>query len=479
MGNNSIAVIRTLPNIIRKSTTKTKGMKTRISYTVLMIGMIMGAMAQKPTMVLTFTADDNGQHVPLNSILIENLTQGGDTTLYAPDTILVLYYFTGMEEVSVFSGHGFSLSQNYPNPMEGKTTVSLWLPERNDILISISDVVGREVVNQEFQLEQGSHTFNFYPGSESLYFLTARADEQSRTIKMFNSPSNLHVSGYCNLEYNGQISPTGNYKSGYNLNNFVFDLGDQLRYTAFTALGDRTIIDTPTGNQTYTFQYGSGGMPCPAMLTVTDIDSNEYNTVLIGDQCWMKENLKTTTYRNGAAIPNVTDENAWYNLTTGAYVWYDNDISWKDKYGALYNWFTTIDPNGLCPTGWHVPTNDEWTAITDYIGGTGEPHGNELKSCRQVNSPLGGGCNTSEHPRWEEDICGNYGTDDYGFSGLPGGYRFNYGSFDYVGSFGFWWSSMELSSNTAWNRALYYFNGYVTVYNYDKQFGFSVRCLRD
>ena len=153
---------------------------------------------------------------------------------------------------------------------------------------------------------------------------------------------------------------------------------------------------------------------------LVDIDGNTYNTVQIGDQCWMKENLKTTTYRNGTAIPNVTDANAWSNVHYGAYVWYDNDITWKDKYGALYNWFTTVDANGLCPTGWHVPTNDEWTALTDYIGGTGSPHGNELKSCRQMNSPLGGECNTNEHPRWNASHI-HYGTDDYGFSGLPGG----------------------------------------------------------
>jgi uncharacterized protein (TIGR02145 family) len=216
------------------------------------------------------------------------------------------------------------------------------------------------------------------------------------------------------------------------------------------------------------------------MLTVTDIDGNVYNTVLIGDQCWMKENLKTNTYRNGTAIPNVTTANAWSNLTTGAYVWYDNDILWKDKYGALYNWFTTIDPNGLCPTGWHVPTNDEWTALTDNIGGTSSPHGNELKSCRQVNSPLGGACNTSEHPRWDEDIdYGNYGTDDYGFSALPGGSRDGYGGFGYVGYLGCWWSSTETSSTSASFRSLRYYDGSVYVSFDNKHYGVSVRCLRD
>ncbi|MFO8129152.1 MAG: FISUMP domain-containing protein [Bacteroidales bacterium] len=452
-------------------------MKPKILLSVLMIAMITGAMAQKPTMTLTFTADSNAQHVPLNSILIENLTQGGDTTLYAPDTVLVLDYITGMEEISTFSGKGFSLSQNFPNPMKDKTTVSLYLPEKENILIIVSDVIGREMVNKKFHLEQGNHSFNFYPGRESLYFLTARADNQTRTIKMFNSPSDVNASGYCKLGYNGQQKTgTGDYKSGNALNNFVFDLGDMLKFTSFTDQGERVITSSPTGDQIYYFHYT--GDPCPGAPTVTDIDGNVYNTVQIGNQCWMKENLKTTTYRNGTAIPNVTDANAWSNLTTGAYVWYDNDISCKDKYGALYNWFTTVDSNGLCPTGWHVPTHDEWTALTDYIGGTSSPHGNELKSCRQVNSPLGGGCNTSEHPRWNENNY-DWGTDDYGFSGLPGGTRSHLGAFNFVGGTGYWWSSTVTSSNYAWNRFLYYGNGLVLVGSFSKRHGFSVRCLRD
>ncbi|MCD4731156.1 MAG: fibrobacter succinogenes major paralogous domain-containing protein, partial [Bacteroidales bacterium] len=168
---------------------------------------------------------------------------------------------------------------------------------------------------------------------------------------------------------------------------------------------------------------------------------------------------------------------SWSNLTTGAYVWYDNNISWKNLYGGLYNWYATVDANGLCPTGWDVPTNDEWTALTDFIGGTYPPHGNELKSCRQVNSPQGGGCNTSEHPRWNESS--ENGTDDYGFSGLPGGGRGGNGPFASIGYYGLWWSSTELLSNDAWYRHLNYNYGGVYVNHSTRQDGFSVRCLRD
>ncbi len=192
----------------------------------------------------------------------------------------------------------------------------------------------------------------------------------------------------------------------------------------------------------------------------------------------MKENLKTTTYSNGTPIPNETESYYWENLASGAYVWHNNDISLKSKYGALYNWYATVDPNGLCPTGWHVPTYDEWTAMTDYIGGTGSPHGNELKSCRQFITPLGGSCDTNEHPRWN-DANSHWGTDDYGFSGLPGGYRFPFGYFSDVGYNGVWWSSTENLSGSAYNNGLNHSFGYVNESSSNKNFGFSVRCLRD
>ncbi|MCP4089288.1 MAG: hypothetical protein GY746_05805 [Gammaproteobacteria bacterium] len=207
-------------------------------------------------------------------------------------------------------------------------------------------------------------------------------------------------------------------------------------------------------------------------------DGNQYETVQVGTQCWMKENLRATTYINGDPIPNVTDGSSWGNLTTGAYVWYENDISWKDKYGALYNWYATIDPKGLCPTGWHMPTNNEWTTLTYFIGGTASPHGNELKSCRQVNSPLEGTCSTPDHPRWDE--FSENGTDNYDFSGLPGGFRYEDGSSFYgIGFFGDWWSSTEASSTHARRRGLNYLSDSVLVKSLTKEHGFSVRCIRD
>lgn len=233
--------------------------------------------------------------------------------------------------------------------------------------------------------------------------------------------------------------------------------------------------------QNYSFDIASG-VPCPDEPFVTVIDGNVYNAVLIGFQCWMKENLKTTTYNNGTAIPNVMNASSWSYSLTGGYVCYDNIISWKNNCGALYNRYVTIDPNGLCPTGWHVPTNDEWMVLTNCIGGTGSTLGNELKSCRQANSPYGRGCNISEYPRWKQDtFYGSHGTDDYDFSGLPGGIRAvdEFAPFLFIGNVGFWWSSTMYTSNYSWYRSLGYFYDHMRVNYFDKHFGFSIRCLRD
>jgi uncharacterized protein (TIGR02145 family) len=451
-------------------------MKTKILLTFLMILMIVGAMAQRPSLTLAFAADVNGQYLQLNSILIENLTQGGDTTLYAPDTILVLDYFTGMEEVNAYSGNGFYLFQNYPNPMTGKTTIGLRLPERDNVMVTVSDMMAREVVNHVVQLEQGSHFFTFYPGRERVYFLTVQAHDQIQTIKMFNDLSHSFGPGTFKLEYSG-LQQTGgeNYKSEKALNNFVFNMGDMLKFTSFTSLGERVITSTPAGDMTYYFHYT--GEPCPGMPTVTDMDGNVYNTVQVGTQCWMRENLKTTSYSNGTSIPNVTETSVWTTLSSGAYVWYDNTIGWKDIYGALYNWFTTVDINGLCPTGWHVPSDDEWRVLTDFLGGIDAPHGNELKSCRQEDSPLEGGCSTSEHPRWSE--ASNWGTDDYGFSALPSGYRGYNGAFLSVGTNTHWWSSTDYQSTHAYGRNLYSTSGAMGEYGGNKKGGFAIRCLKD
>jgi len=455
-------------------------MKTRVLLIMMMIGMISGMNAQKENITLTFTAESNGQNLPLNSILIENLTQGGDTTLYSPDTTLVLEYVAGIGDDETIRSNVFSISQNYPNPIEGNSTISLYLPQNEDVWFTLCNIIGGDLIQQEYRLNRGNHYFTFFPGKERLYLLTVQVSGQSQTIKMFNSPNKAFGSGICKLEYNKQQTYSNEYKTGNIMNNFIFELDDELKFTASTTMGELTITSTLTGDETYTFQFI---IPCSELVSVFDVDGNEYNTVQIGYQCWMKENLKTTTYRSGTPIPNVTDSLEWLETTTGAYIWYNNDMSWENMYGAIYNWYAAIDVNGLCPTGWHVPTEEDWTELSDFIGGTGYPYGNQLKSCRQVDSPLGEGCQTSEHPRWDIDTYNAYyGTDDYGFSGLPAGARRDgYVSFTLLGTEAMWWSSSQTEDGFAIGRTLRNSSSHLigTGGGFSKNQGRSIRCLRN
>jgi len=453
-------------------------MKIKIMLSILAFGITLSAFCQMPTMELTFTAENGGQYVPLDSILIENLTQGCDTTLYAPDTVLALGYNTSIHNNETIETNSISISQNYPNPFYGKTKVNLYLPKKDDIKITVRDILGSEMAHYESTLNRANHVFSIYTGSQKFYLLTVTGKQVSRTIKMLNEDCKLICGEKCKIVYDGFESNEIGLKPQKSTCNFRFNLDDELKFTGFTDVEETEMVQTPVGSQTYTFEF-EGWTPCSGIAVVSDISGNTYNTVQIGTQCWMKENLKTTSYSNGTAIPNVTDPDEWSNLTSGAYVFYENHLYLKDSYGALYNWYTTVDPSGLCPTGWHVPTNLEWNTLIEYIGGYSSPHGNELKSCRQVNSPLGEGCNTSELPRWDESNT-DYGTNDYGFSSLPGGNRVYDGYFNVIGNIGLWWSCSDyLSDYNAWFIILGCNFGHVGTDADDKRGGFSVRCLRD
>jgi len=187
-------------------------------------------------------------------------------------------------------------------------------------------------------------------------------------------------------------------------------------------------------------------------------------TIVIGTQQWMEKNLEVVTYRNGNIIPQVTDPTAWAALTTGAWCYYNNDPLNGAIYGKLYNWYAVKDitNGGLAPTGWHIPTDAEWTTLGTLLGG---------------DAVAGGKMKTTGITRWTTPNTS--ATNESGFTGLPGGFRSFNGAFGNVGGSGYWWSSMEANTADAWSRYLYYNFGDISRSNFNKQVGFSVRCLRD
>ena len=229
---------------------------------------------------------------------------------------------------------------------------------------------------------------------------------------------------------------------------------------------------------------------CPT-LTITDVDGNVYNTVSIGTQCWTKTNLKVTKYNDNTSIPldatggSGGTSGTWAGLTTGAYTIYGNESNSganATNYGFLYNWYAAkgITTTGsttyknICPTGYHVPTDSDWNKLVKFIDS-----GADTSSTSSTQSTTAGTKLKKNDALWTT----NTGTDDYGFSGLPGGWRYSDGFFYVISIDAFFWSATEYDSYGAWFRNLNYYNGYVDGYgNFNfisKSVGASVRCLRD
>jgi len=217
--------------------------------------------------------------------------------------------------------------------------------------------------------------------------------------------------------------------------------------TAATSYGNEIPVKTYTGE-------------------VSDVDGNIYYTITIGTQSWMVSNLRTTRYNDNTIIPEVTDNIAWSQLSSPAYSWYENDSTKNSKVGALYNWYAvnmaTNGEKNVCPTGWHVPTDNDWVILTTFLGG---------------ESVAGGKMKERGLTHWQKPNTG--ASNQSGFTGLPGGGRYSTGRFRGIGTRAGWWSSTELMSTSGRGRYLYYEYSMVYRGSGSKRDGFSVRCVRD
>ena len=246
--------------------------------------------------------------------------------------------------------------------------------------------------------------------------------------------------------------------SGGNSSPFTGSLTSLSPGTQYWAVGYATNSVGTSYGDTITFTTSAAASAFTCGTSTVTYDGYTYTTVQIGSQCWFKENLRTEKYRNGNAILTNIDDNTWTTTTSGAQAVYGqgtaNAATNLATYGRLYNSYAVSDARGLCPTGWHVPTDAEWTALITQLGGDSNA-GSKMKTAAW------GGDNSS------------------GFSALPGGFRhYSGGYFDFIGSYGYWWSS-SLDGSMYWNRGLASgFSGVFRTQNFGSQ-GFSVRCLQD
>jgi uncharacterized protein (TIGR02145 family) len=415
--------------------------------------------------LIHFTSTDDSTSV--ESIKAENLTQGTSLTINGTDILNLKAVLTGINSVYKPSQESLKV---YPNPATEYTTIEFATTAPGNALIAIYDQVGKTKVQMGTSLAKGTHTYQINGLSSGVYAVRVVSETYSYTGKIISLQKGTAIAGITRIGFCEGSKNESKLKSANTTIQMQYTAGDRLKFTGISGNYSTILTDIPTESKTIAFEF----------TACTDSDNNNYPVVKIGTQKWMAENLKTTKYNTGSDIPNVTDATEWSALTTPAYSWYENDeVTYKNTYGALYNW-QTVNTGNLCPSGWHDPADDDWTTLENYLIVNGYNYDGtttENKIAKALASASG----------WSSSSgSGTVGNTDYlairnatGFTALPGGYRLSNGSFGFVGDYGFWWSSTGIDATSAYYRGLY--NFYSNVYkDYgNKGFGFSVRCIRD
>ncbi len=259
-----------------------------------------------------------------------------------------------------------------------------------------------------------------------------------------------------------EIGTVGTDETEYTDRGLTFGQDYEYRVAAYTSSNTSDYSATATG-------YACSNC-------VVDYDGNVYETITIGNQTWMAENLKVTHYRDGTAIPHLTDNGDWTSTSTGAYCYYDNNNSNGETYGALYNWYAVTDVHNIAPAGWHVPTDAEWKELEMYLGMSQSEADETGYRGTNEGSKLAGNADLWNSGPLENDS--EFGIS--GFTALPGGYRYNSsGNYLHMGYAGFFWSATENYSNYAWGRVLNASRSAVELHHYNERYGFAIRLLRD
>lgn len=404
-------------------------------------------LAQNNALEISFTAINDDQFQPLDSIKVSNLTQGCDTMLIYPDTILSLDIASFSQEYSGTSESDLSLTQNYPNPFKDQTRIKLHLQNEENINIIILDLLGNQHVNFKSSLEQGFHSFIFCPRKEGFYLCTVFSNSGSTSIKMLAKKS-THQSSITFQYINYEFSDIA-HKSTNSKDNFFYISGDELLFIGYSETMESGIVETPVESQAIEFQFASN-IPCPEVPSII-YGNQEYNTIQIFSQCWLKESL------------NYEIENSWC---------INNNPNNCEEYGRLYLWDSAIN---ICPEGWHLPSDNEWKIIegvTDSQYGIEDAVWNLSGGWRGYNA----GSNLKSLSGW---FAGGNGFDLFGFEAKPGGYQLpngnNGGSTLEVG----FWTSSEYDNETAWHRFLQYSLAGVYRYPFEKEWALYVRCIKN
>lgn len=445
----------------------TKNMKKRAQIYFISLLLIKSVFGQVSGIEVTFTAIDSISYIQLDSIKVMNRTLEYERMFYWPDTVVVLDSLLGIFDPQPDKA-GFQVLQNYPNPMTGFTTISLYIPEKDKVSFVLANVMGRIILKSDIILDRGIQMFRVTPGTGNQFYFTAWWRGYSSCIQILQTQNDTYSSA--SMEYQGSKSRVLKIKTNETIGVFVDSQADEYLYVGYANGLESGILDAPEDDTMYFFQFAAN-IPCIDIPTV-EYEGQVYNTVQIFSQCWLVENLNV-----GAMIPGEVAQSD--NGALEKYC-YNNNPDSCSKYGGLYEWdemmqYTTLPGvRGICPPYWHIPTDEEWKVLegsVDSLWGIGDYRWDWFS-----DRGFDAGKNLKTVTGW---YLGGNGTDKFGFSGLPAGTLFTNDDFYCVTNSGCWWTSTEAYSGGSKGRGLSYEFSGTNRSNAQNSEGFSVRCLKD
>jgi uncharacterized protein (TIGR02145 family) len=379
----------------------------------------------------------------VGSIKVDNLTSGATVTLNGGD-ILHLIALVGINNLD---NNNESL-QIYPNPMTEQSMLTFIAPESGNAVICIVDLSGKTVYQISTLLSPGTQSFRISGINQGIYFVKVTGTNYTCSTKLI-SQSNLQRQAVIEYVSSENDTPGGRLKSVAETVDMPYTTGDQLLFKGISGIYSTIVTDVPESSKTITFTFSA----------CTDNDGNNYTIVEIGALTWMAENLNV-----GARIDGSVNQTS--NGIIEKYCYDDNDANCS-VYGGLYQWSEAMQYSppgqGICPTGWHLPTDAEWTTLTDNFGG-GNVAGGKIKETGTTHwfSPNTGAANSS------------------GFTALPGGFRvYNSGNFSGLSNNAVFWTSNYFPTSRAITRSLLYNDETVIESYVYESTGCSVRCVKD
>lgn len=405
--------------------------------------------------IVDFSGTFQNNSIDLTSVLIENETQG--TEILLEDNFVINLSNPSINSIAEFSEN--TSTSVYPNPFADKTNIEFLSNYSENVSISVINFMGQNIYYYEGIVFEGKNRISFSSRTSGFFIINVRSKNLNFSEKVFC------IKG---TENKLKINSISNTTKSQNTDILFYNIGDKLKFTGFYNEMKTVITASPEISNSYNFVF----------YECKDYEGNSYSTVEIGNQIWTAENIKSTKYSNGTTLINGNNAgNIENNFTAKYYFSYQNSENNSEIYGKLYTWAAAMNGSvstnenpsnvqGICPNGWHLPSEAEWDELRDYLGGWEQMHG-KVKS---VGTEFWFSTN--------EDA-----TNESGLSILPGGIRFDDGEFQYLGEQGFFWNTYGFNTdNSASGYTFFYILPSESYYMYTFNlftYAQSVRCIKN